>query len=244
VTLWIPHLGGSLRILGRFVFPALAGILAAFVLAPLSCAESLNITSAPAGANGEIDGALLGTTPFHTDYPGGYFHKTHTVFGSRLEHAMTLRVSKDGYAAQQITITDGPYGWLAVNGKHQGDYFVLKSDHFDMKLTAAAEIASTTWAGDARVGPMHPHAVAAASSDDGETAPGVGVGTVAILSDATGAEDYVDGHFVGQTPATLHLASGAHRIELRAGGKRDWSREIDVIRDSEVTVRPVMERVQ
>jgi len=54
----------------------------------------------------------------------------------------------------------------------------------------------------------------------------------------------VNGHFVGQTPATMHLASGAHRIELRASGKRDWSPELEVIKDSEVAVRPVMERVQ
>ena len=54
----------------------------------------------------------------------------------------------------------------------------------------------------------------------------------------------MDGHFVGQTPARLHLASGAHRIELRASGKRDWSRELEVIKDSEATVRPVMERAQ
>jgi hypothetical protein len=54
----------------------------------------------------------------------------------------------------------------------------------------------------------------------------------------------VEGHFVGQTPATLHSASGAQRIELRAGGKRDWSRELEVIKDSETTVRPVMERAQ
>jgi PEGA domain len=230
-------------ILGRFFFPAWAGVLAIVFLSPVGRAESLSITSAPAGANVEIDGALVGTTPFHTDYPGGYFHKTHTVFGSRLEHAMTLRVSKDGYAAQQITITDGPFDWIAVSGKRHGNYFVLKSDHFDMKLTAGAEIASTTWAGDARMGPMHPHAVVAtALSDDGEKARGVG--TLAIASDPAGAEVYVDGHFVGQTPATLHLASGAHRIELRASGKRDWSRELEVIKDSEVTVRPVMERVQ
>ena len=123
-----------MRTLGRGFFPALAGVLAILVLAPLSCAESLNITSVPAGANVEIDGALVWTTPFHTDFPGGYFHKTHTVFGARLEHAMTLRVYKDGYAAQQITITDGPFEWLSVNGKRRGNYFVLKSDHFDMKL--------------------------------------------------------------------------------------------------------------
>ncbi len=232
-----------MRTLGRFCFPALAGVLAIFVLAPLGCAESLNITSAPAGANVEIDGALVGTTPFHTDYPGGYFHKTHTVFGARLEHAMTLRVSMDGYAAQQITITDGPFEWLTVNGKRRGNYFVLKSDHFDMKLAAGAEAASVTWTGDARVGPMHPHAaVVAAVSDDGDKARGVG--TLAILSDPAGAEVYVDGHFVGQTPATMHLASGAHRIELRASGKRDWARDLEVIKDSETTVHPVMERGQ
>jgi hypothetical protein len=231
-----------MRTLGRGFFPALAGVLAILVLAPLSCAESFNITSAPSGANVEIDGALVGTTPFHTDYPGGYFHKTHTVFGARLEHAMTLRVSKEGYAAQQITITDGPFEWIAVSGRHHGNYFVLKSDHFDMKLAPGAQIASATWAGDARVGPMHPHTVTAALSDDAEKTRGAG--SVAITSDPAGAEVYVDGHFVGQTPATLHLASGAHRIELRASGKRDWARDLEVIKDSEVTVHPVMERTQ
>jgi len=237
-------LGVSMRTRGRVVFPALAGVLAILLLPPLGRAESLNVTSAPAGANVEIDGALVGTTPFHTDYPGGYFHKTHTVFGARLQHAMTLRVSKDGHAAQQITITDGPFEWLTVNGKRRGNYFVLKSDHFDMKLAAGAETASTTWAGDAQVGPMHPQPVNAAMSDEGQKARVAGTGSFAVASDPTGAEVYVDGHFVGQTPATLLLASGAHRIELRASGKRDWSRELEVIKDNEVTVRPVMERVQ
>jgi hypothetical protein len=72
----------------------------------------------------------------------------------------------------------------------------------------------------------------------------VGVGSVAILADPAGAEIYVDGRFLGPAPSTLHLASGAHRIELRSGGKRDWSRELEVIKDSELTVRPVMERAQ
>jgi hypothetical protein len=70
---------------------------------PRACAESFNISSAPCGANVEIDGAIVGTTPFHVDYPGGYFHKTQTVCGARLEHAMTLRISKDGCATRQIT---------------------------------------------------------------------------------------------------------------------------------------------
>jgi hypothetical protein len=239
-----------MRKLERIYLPAFAGLLATLALVPLSRAESLNITSAPSGANVEIDGALVGTTPFHTDYPGGYFHKTHTVFGARLEHAMTLRISKEGYATQQITITDGPFEWIAVSGKHHGNHFVLKSDHFDMKLAPGVESA-TTWGGDTGVGPVHPHTATAALSDNSEkshasgpTSVGtqtagtvsigtgsanagiagttsVGTGSLAIASDPAGAEIYVDAHFVGQSPATLHLPAGPHRIELRANGKKD-----------------------
>jgi hypothetical protein len=187
-----------MRTLGRFFCPVLTGALAIFVFAPLACAESLIVTSVPAGVSVEIDGAVVGTTPFHTDYPGGYFHKTHTVLGARLEHAMTSRVSKDGYASQQITITDGPFEWLTVNGKQRGNYFVLKSDHFDIQLAPRAEIASTTWAGDARGGPMRSQVAAAALSDAGEKAQDAGTGSLAIASDPAGAEVYVDGHFVGK----------------------------------------------
>jgi hypothetical protein len=241
-----------MRNLARICLPAFAGLLATLALAPRARSESFNITSAPSGASVEIDGALVGTTPFHTDYPGGYFHKTHTVFGARLEHAMTLRISKDGYATQQVTITDGPFEWIAVSGKHHGNYFVLKSDHFDMKLAPGAESATTTRAGDTGVGPLHPRTATAVLSDESEkshsiaaesgSTGSVGTGSLAIASDPAGAEIYVDAHFVGQTPATLHLPAGAHRIELRANGKKDWSRELEVIRDSEVTVHPTMER--
>jgi len=132
---------------GALLFPCFGGELAIFALAPRGWAESVNITSAPAAANVEIDGALVGPTCFRTDYPGGYFHKTHTVFGARLVQAMTLRVSKEGYAVQRITITDGPFEWIGVSGKRHGNYFVLKSDHFEMKLAPGAEIAGATWAG-------------------------------------------------------------------------------------------------
>src|ERR1700733_8191666 len=92
-----------MRNLACICLSALAGLSAILALAPCARAESFNITSAPSGASVEIDGALVGTSPFHTDYPGGYFHKTHTVCGARLEHAMTLRISKDGCATRQIT---------------------------------------------------------------------------------------------------------------------------------------------
>ena len=71
-------------------------------------AEKLRITSAPAGARVEINGVPLGTTPFEKDYPGGFFHKTKTVVGSRLSHPLTARLSLQGYAIKEIALTEGP----------------------------------------------------------------------------------------------------------------------------------------
>jgi PEGA domain len=72
----------------RRVLAAIGGVAALMAVAPRACAESFRVTSSPAGAAVEIDGAVVGTTPFQVDYPGGYFHKTHTVFSARLEHRM------------------------------------------------------------------------------------------------------------------------------------------------------------
>jgi len=86
----------------------LSASLAALVLlslAPRTHAENLTITSTPPGATVEIDGNVVGPTPYQIEYPGAYFHKPHTVFGARLERSMTLRVSKDGYLTQEITLT-------------------------------------------------------------------------------------------------------------------------------------------
>jgi len=64
---------------------------------PYALADKLRITSSPPSATVEIDGVAMGTTPFEKDYPGGYFHKTRTSFGARLEHPMVARVSLAGY---------------------------------------------------------------------------------------------------------------------------------------------------
>ncbi len=96
--------------------------------------EVLKVTSNPSGAKVEIDGVAVGMTPYETKVPGGYFHKTRTVYGARLEHAMLLRVTKDGYATKEILMTEGPMHWMAINGTYHGDYWLLKTDHFDVVL--------------------------------------------------------------------------------------------------------------
>ena len=209
---------------------ALVAALAA--MTPLARAESFSVTSSPAGAAVEIDGAVVGTTPFRVDYPGGYFHKTHVVFSARLEHRMVLRVSKDGYVLREITLTDGPFDWIGITGKHHGKYYLLRADHYELKLEAVA-----LESGVGRAGPIHPHGTELREGDaTGET------GNVAIASDPVGAEIYVDGKFVGQTPSTIPLPAGTHHVEVKAAGRMHWERDLTVVRESQVNLKAVLEQ--
>src|SRR5215472_4412610 len=97
-------------------------------------AEKLRITSNPSGEAVEIDGVAVGTTPFEKDYPGGYFHKTRTVLGARLEHPMVARISLAGYTTKELPLTEGPMDWISISGRNRGEYWLLKSNHFQVDL--------------------------------------------------------------------------------------------------------------
>jgi S1-C subfamily serine protease len=111
----------------------------------LLLADELRIESTPPGATIEIDGKVVGTTP-HTSkkLPGGYFHKTATVFGARLERPMHARLSLPGYVAQDIDLTVGPMKWIALNGTYHGDYYLLKDKVITVTLTPEAKVFTGT----------------------------------------------------------------------------------------------------
>jgi serine protease Do len=111
-----------------------AGAICLLVAPARAAADTLKITSTPPGATVEIDGVAAGTTPFEKDFPGGYFHKTKTSVGSRLEHPMVARITLAGYASKEIELTAGPMAWIGLNGRSHGEYFLFKSDHFDVTL--------------------------------------------------------------------------------------------------------------
>jgi hypothetical protein len=204
-------------------------------------ADDLTITSSPPGATVEIDGLVAGTTPYKTDYPGGYFHKTHTAFSARLEHSMTVRLSKDGYLPQQITLTNGPFEWEAITGRRRGNYFLLKSSHFEIKLDPISVGNSRPPETIGREGPMRPPAPGAGAAfrpDEGKATSDIG--SVAIGSDPPGADIYVDGKFVGQTPSNVQLPSGLHHIEMKAQGRQAWERDMEVLKDSQLTLHGVL----
>jgi len=226
----------------RHCLYASTGLLSILVCAPLASraiAETLTITSAPPGATVEINGLKAGTTPYKTDYPGGYFHKTHTAFGSRLEHAMVLKISMEGYLSQQVTLTEGPFEWVAVTGRHRGNYFLLRSKEFHINLDPISYGAGRPVETTGRDGPLRPPSATAFQED--RRPDGAQAAIVKVESDPSGADIYVDGNFAGQTPSTLRLASGLHRIELKTPGKKTWQRDLDVMKDSQLTLHPNLE---
>jgi len=121
---------------------ALAWLLAYPVRA---VAEELEITSNPSGATVEIDGVAVGTTPFQKDFPGGYFHKTKTVFGVRLGHPMIVRINLQGYATKEILLTEGPMNWVDLKGHNFGEYWLLKTNHLHVDLEPISEVFTGTF---------------------------------------------------------------------------------------------------
>jgi len=93
---------------------------------------------------------LIGVTPYKISYPGGYFHKPHTVFAARLGHAMVVRTYKEGYASQETTITEGPFEWTDLKGHNRGRYWLVKADEVQATLHPLTKTASS----DNRAGPI------------------------------------------------------------------------------------------
>lgn len=63
------------------------------------------------------------------------------------------------------------------------------------------------------------------------------MGTVMVSSNVQGADVYVDGMFVGNTPANLKLKDGIHIIEVKKQGCSSYRKELRVFGGSELSLR-------
>lgn len=66
-----------------------------------------------------------------------------------------------------------------------------------------------------------------------------GSGEINLASDVQGADIYVDGSFIGQTPAAIRLTTGPHHVEVRWPDHSPWVRDLNVMKDSQVTLKAV-----
>jgi serine protease Do len=104
------------------------------LLPVLAKADKLVITSTPPGAVVEIDGVKVGKTLYEKEYPGGYFRRTKTAVGARLERPLVARIRLEGYAPKEVQLCDGPRQWRDLHGRDHGEYWTFKISSFDVPL--------------------------------------------------------------------------------------------------------------
>lgn len=73
-------------------------------------------------------------------------------------------------------------------------------------------------------------------------APGAKAGFLLVNADDSTGDVYLDGAFVGNAPAKLKVEPGAHVIEVKKQGFKDFRREIRVSEGSEQTLHAVLEK--
>ena len=74
------------------------------------------------------------------------------------------------------------------------------------------------------------------------SAAGSKTGLVNVNAEDDSYEIYVDGGFVGNTPAKVKLAEGAHVVEVKRPGFKDYRKQIKITEGSELTLRPILEK--
>jgi PEGA domain len=88
---------------------------------------------------------------------------------------------------------------------------------------------------------LPPNPRANPASDPSVTCMSYSGACVAFVSDPLGADVYVDGKFVGNTPSTLTLTAGSHEIRIEAATLKPWSRTFDAVAGSRITIRATLE---
>jgi TPR repeat protein len=67
-------------------------------------------------------------------------------------------------------------------------------------------------------------------------------GVVNVSAADDSCEIFVDGAFVGNTPAKVKLTEGAHIVEVKRAGFKDYRKQIKITEGSELTLRAVLEK--
>ena len=202
----------------------LTGILVFCLLLPPAYAAKnyVSVTSDPPGASVEIDGIVVGTTPYQVEVPGGYLHGTKSVFGKLLRHQVRLRLLLDGYLPTQADLAIGPTPWIALNGTYHGDYWLLKADHFHFTLERAA----TTFTGTVEAKLGSPSALTPTSKSSTEDVVRLASTAVLLLK---GSDGFGSGFLVTETGVAVtnaHVARGQNEIVAVANNGQKFQAKV------------------
>ncbi len=156
----------------------------------------------------------------------GLFHKTRLHFIG-IEYAtpdnkksgILLQGDKDNYRAIL----------LALHSVTNAPLTVAEKDREFVPMGIA-----TTVTKDAE---SQPESQSATKANSAET------GSIIVASTPDSAEVYVDGAFVGNSTATLKLATGRHIIKVTLAGYKDWTKDLTVLANSELKLNAALEKL-
>lgn len=60
---------------------------------------------------------------------------------------------------------------------------------------------------------------------------------LSVASEPSGADLYIDGSFVGSTPAALPLPPGTHKVSVQSKGYQEWQRDLQALAGAEINLR-------
>ena len=80
-----------------------------------------------------------------------------------------------------------------------------------------------------------------ASGDSAAACTSAAGACASFVSDPLGADIYVDGKFVGNTPSSVNLAPGSHEIRVESANRKPWTRTLEVSAGSKITIRATLE---
>lgn len=101
--------------------------------------KDVRIETTPSGAQVEVNGSVVCTTPCSLKVPGYYFGSKHTAFSAHGIEPIRLHITKEGFAPKTFDIAIGPIHWKNLYGNNLYDYYLVTSTHFAIHLDAVQD---------------------------------------------------------------------------------------------------------
>jgi hypothetical protein len=100
--------------------------------------DMVTVISIPVGAQVEWNRKVIGTTPL-TYKVGEYAFNVQksSLFSKHLTTPVVIRVSKEGYIAKEVTVTQA-YQWHSLNYQNHFTYFIITSNNYEINLDKIA----------------------------------------------------------------------------------------------------------
>ena len=108
-------------------------------------------------------------------------------------------------------------------------------------LQAAPAPAKQGRASRSAAAPISAPPAAPAAESSASCAPTFSGACVTITSEPAGADIYVDGKFMGNTPSVLALPIGSRQIRVEAAGRKPWTRALEATAGSRVSLRATLD---